>query len=251
LRQEEFSRDNPKKKPLRWRVPVIASTLGGAEVRALVTEGSGSLTVPGCKPLIVNSGQTGYYRTLYPPQQLQRLNSAYAKLKPADQIGLLADSWRLGLAGYQSAAAAFDLINAIPAEANSALWTRATRILTEAYDSYEGDAQGQQQLAHYASAKLNPVLNRLTWSAIPDEKSNDAVLRAELIGALGKFGDPEVVAEANRRFSVGDPSVISGPLRTTILQVVALQATPPVGNASLARLEKKKNLWCATPFTRS
>jgi hypothetical protein len=35
LRQEEFSRDEVNKKPLKWRVPVIASTLGGAEVRTL------------------------------------------------------------------------------------------------------------------------------------------------------------------------------------------------------------------------
>jgi aminopeptidase N len=67
LRQKEFSRDNPKKEPLRWRVPVIASTLGGSEVRTLVADGSGSLTVPGCEPLLINSGQTGYYRTFILP----------------------------------------------------------------------------------------------------------------------------------------------------------------------------------------
>ena len=66
LRQAEFSRDDVNKKPLRWRVPVITSTLGGAEVRTLVSDGTGSITVPGCEPLIVNRGQTGYYRTLYP-----------------------------------------------------------------------------------------------------------------------------------------------------------------------------------------
>ena len=240
LRQEEFSRDDPKKKPLSWRVPVIASTLGGTEVRTLVTDGTGSLTVPGCEPLIVNSGQTGYYRTLYPSQQLERLKSAYAKLKPADQIGLLADNWRLGLAGYQSAASAFDLIDAIPADANAALWSRATGILTEAYESYEGDAQGQEKLARYASAKLNPVLKRLGWAAVAGEKPNDAILRTELIGALGKFGDAEVVTEANRRYTTGDPSATSGPLRATILGVVALQADVGAWERLLAQAREEK-----------
>jgi len=221
LRQEEFSRDNPRKEPLRWRVPVIASTLGGTEARTLVTDGSGSLTVPGCEPLIVNSGQTGYYRTLYPPALLDRLKTVFVKLNPVDQIGLLADNWGLGLAGYEPTSVALDFIDLISVDAVAPLWSRATAILTELYDSYEGDAPAQERLARFASARLRPVLQHLTWSAIAGEKPNDALLRAELIAALGKLGDPEVVAEANRRYSSGDASVTAGPLRTAILEVVA------------------------------
>jgi aminopeptidase N len=241
LQQDEFGRDNPKKKPLSWRVPVSASTLGGAEVRTLVTDGAANLTVPGCEPLIINSGQTGYYRTLYPPPQLERLKSVYARLNAADQIGLLADNWGLGLAGYESAGNALDLIEKIPAEATDDLWSRATRILTEAYDAYEGDPQGQERLARYASSKLSPILKRLTWTAVAGEKPNDDVLRTELISALGKFGDAEVVAEVNRRDSAGDPSVIGGPLRTTILEVVARHADAARWERLLneARAEKK------------
>ncbi len=223
LGQKEFSRDNPKKEPLRWRVPVIASTLGGAEVRTLVADGNGTITVPGCEPLIINSGQTGYYRTLYPPALLDRLKAAYGKLKPVDQIGLLADNWGLGLAGYEPASVALDLIEAIPPAANTELWSRAAAILNETYDAYEGDAPAQERLAHFASARLGPILQRLTWSAAAGEKPNDALLRAEFIGVLGKFGDAEVVAEANRRYNSGDASATSGPLRTTILEVVARQ----------------------------
>jgi aminopeptidase N len=221
LGQEEFSRDNPKKEPLRWRVPVIASTLGGTEVRTLVADGSSPLNVPGCEPLIINSGQTGYYRTLYPPALLNRLKASYAKLKPVDQIGLLADNWGLGLAGYESASTALDFIDAIPLDANAELWSRAATILAEIYDAYEGDTPAQERLARFAFAKLGPVLQHLTWSATAGEKPNEALLRAELITTLGKFGHPEVVAEANRRYSSSDASATSGPLRTTILEVVA------------------------------
>ena len=240
LRQEEFSRDNPKKTPLHWRVPVIASTLGGAEVRTLVTDGSGSLTVPGCEPLLVNSGQTGYYRTLYSSPQLERLKSVYEKLSFPDQIGLLADNWGLGLAGYESAATAFDLIDKIPAEATDELWSLATKILTDTYDSYKGDPQGQERLARYASARLNPILKRLTWNPIENEKPKDAVLRAELISALGKFGDAEVVTEANRRYTGGDPSATSGPLRATILEVVAWQADAAMWERLLSQAREEK-----------
>jgi aminopeptidase N len=139
LRQGEFSRDRPDKQPLSWRVPVIASTLGGKEARALVAGGAATMSVPGCGTLIVNSGQTGYYRTLYTPALLDKLTASYAQLRPIDQIGLLADNWGLGLAGYQSASEALDLVEAVPSNANPQLWTRVAGIMGQIYGMYDGD----------------------------------------------------------------------------------------------------------------
>ena len=46
----------------------------------------------------------------------------------------------------------------------------------------------------------------------------------ELIGTLGGLGHPATLAEANRRFAANDPSVQAGPLRSTILGIVAYNA---------------------------
>jgi aminopeptidase N len=246
LRQAEFTRDRQDKPPLSWRVPVIASTIGGGEVRTLVSGGSASVTVPGCGPLLVNSGQTGYYRTLYAPPLLEQLTADYARLQPVDQIGLLADTWGLGLAGYQSASEALDLIDAVPADANPQLLTRVASVLSQIHAMYEGDPQRQALVARYASAKLGPALRRLGWAARAGEAANEAVLRANLIATLGKIGDRDVVGEANRRYAAGDPSVTAGPLRTTILGVVAsnLDAAGWDRLRAQARAEK-------TPLVRS
>jgi aminopeptidase N len=224
LRQGEFSRDRPEKPPLRWRVPVIAGTAGGTEVRALVENGALTTTLPGCGPVIVNRGQTGYYRTLYAPTLRDELERSYAKLDAIDQIGLLADSWGLGLAGYQSAAEALDLIDAIPANGNPQLWGRAAGILVQINDQFKGDPARQALVSRYASSRLLPVLNRLGWTSGRNERAPNAVLRAGLIGALGSVGDPTVVAEARKRYQAADPSVLSGPLRSTILGAVAINA---------------------------
>ena len=225
LRQSQFSRDLPDKPSLSWRVPVIASTVGGSEARTIV-QGSGTLAVPGCGALLVNSGQTGYYRTLYTPAMLDALGQSFARLKPIDQIGLLADNWGLGLAGYQSASEALDLVDAVPANANPQVWSRVATILESVYGMYEGDPQRQALVSRYASARLAPVLGRMGWTPKASEPSTSAVLRSELIGTLGEIGDPGVVAEANRRFAANDPSVATGPLRTTILSVVAKNLDP-------------------------
>jgi aminopeptidase N len=221
LRQAEFTRDRPDKTPLAWRVPVIAATAGGAQARTLVQGGSGTVTVAGCGPLVVNSGQTGYYRTLYTPALLEKLTANYGRLKPIDQIGLLADTWGLGLAGYQPASKALDLVAAMPSDGSSALTARAATIFRQIYDLYDGDPAHQAMVARYAGAKLAPVLARIGWAPRAGEAPTAPVLRAELIASLGAMGEPGVVAEANRRFAAGDPLATAGPLRSTILSVVA------------------------------
>ncbi|MET0249572.1 MAG: M1 family metallopeptidase, partial [Sphingobium sp.] len=65
LSQGEFSRDAKDKTPLKWNVPVKAQTLGG-EAQRLILQGKGQMTLPGCGAYVVNAGQTGYYRSLYP-----------------------------------------------------------------------------------------------------------------------------------------------------------------------------------------
>ncbi|MGZ8362075.1 MAG: M1 family metallopeptidase, partial [Allosphingosinicella sp.] len=203
LRQGQFSRDNPNAEPLRWRVPVIAAA-GGSELRTIVEGGSAQAMVPGCGPLVVNYGQAGYYRTLYTPELLARLTSDFARLRPLDQIGLVADNWALGLAGYQSPAVALDMAAAAPGNANSKLWERVATVYAQVDGMYAGDEANRARFARYAAGRLRPVLDRLGWSPRANERANDAVLRDLLIGTLGAMRDPAVVAEANRRFDAND-----------------------------------------------
>jgi len=223
LRQGQFSRDNPTAQPLGWRVPVIAAA-GGRDGRVLVEGGAAQLSVPGCGPLVVNYGQTGYYRTLYSAPLLARLIQNYGQLRPIDQIGLLADNWALGLAGYQPASAALDMADAAPVGANDRLIARIAGMLTQIDAMYDGDPAHQAMVRHYASVRLGPALTRLGWAPRASEPASDAVLRNNLIADLGALGDPGVVAEVNRRFATNDPSVTSGPLRETLLAVVAHNA---------------------------
>ncbi len=245
LAQGEFSRDDRAKKTLTWRVPVIAGTStspAASDARALVSNGRAEVTVPGCGTLIVNKGQTGYYRTLYTPALFGRIASGYASLAPADQIGLLADNWGLGLAGYQSSALALDLVDRLPANANTKLVARAANVLASVDDLYDGDAASQARVARYASAKLSPVLVRLGMSPRNGESSNDAILRAELIGTLGNLGDANVTREANRRFAelAVNPKALDGPLRAPIMSVVAYNANAATWDRLHARAIAEK-----------
>lgn len=225
LSQGEFSRDKKDKTPLSWNVPVMAQTIGAAPQR-LILQGKGQMTLPGCGAYVVNAGQTGYYRSLYPAANVEALAAGFTKLPAIDQTGLLADNFQLGLGGYQPMGLALDLIDAVPATATPAVLAQVPGYLDSAYAMLEGDTAGQAKVAAYTSAKLTPVLTGIGYDAKPGENPQVPVLRSALVGTLGEMGDKAVVAEANRRFAAlaSDPAALDGPLRNVWMAIIAKNA---------------------------
>lgn len=227
LTQGEFTRDRPDKKPLAWRVPVIAKSTGpGAPVSTLVTGGKAEVAVPGCDPVIVNAGQSGYYRTLYAAPEFARIAARFPALPAVDQLGLLVDSWALGRGGAQQASDVLDLAKATAADADPQVWGQIAAIFASIDDYARGDAERRAAFRRFAIARLAPAFARIGWTARPGEPATVTILRNDLIETLGALGDPAVVAEARRRHAAqaSDPVAIPGALRKTILGVVARHA---------------------------
>jgi len=232
LTQDEFARDQPGKAPLAWRVPVIAQIAGNArQATTLVAGGKGTLTLPGCGAVIVNAGQSGYYRTLYAPADFTRLAQGFATLAPIDQIGLLADSSALGLAGLQPASSMLDLVKATPAGADPAVWTRIAGMLDGLHARYREQARGGDDMRlrrfdTYAIGRLAPLMAQVGWNARPGEPTSVANLREQLVVVLSDLGDANLIAEARRRYTAlaTDPNAVPGPLRKTVMGVVAQHA---------------------------
>lgn len=231
LSQGEFSRDAKDAKdaaPLRWHVPVRAQVTGQAE-RALVLDGTASIDLPGCGAYVINVGQAGYYRSLYPAENMTALARDFTALPSIDQLGLLADNWQLGLGGYQPMNRALDLIGAVPATASDAILASLPGYYDALSDMFDGDAPTQGKVLALASARLSPVLGRIGMDARAGEGPQVPLLRQQLVATLGAMGEPAVVAEARRRFAAldTDPAALDGPLKFTWLGIVARYADAP------------------------
>lgn len=226
LSQGEFTKDRPNKQPLSWRVPVIAQAAGGEPVRAMVTGGKAEMTVPGCGAVVVNAGQSGYYRTLYAPEQFAAIRDGFAKLAPIDQLGLINDTWALGMAGLQPASNFLDLAKATPADADPQLWADIADSLGSLDNYYRGDKARQAAFRKFAIATLAPAFERIGWEARANEGDPTTILRSQLIGTLGALGDEKVLAEARRRYDTleKDPNAVPAELKKTVLGVVAAHA---------------------------
>ncbi len=248
LTQAEFSRDRPEKAPLAWRVPVIAQVVGGKAANTLVSGGKGTIALPGCGAVVVNAGQSGYYRTLYAPAQFAALAQQFDKLAAIDQIGLLSDSAALGMAGMQPASDALALAKGAPLGAEPQVWARIAGILSGWHARYNGEPQRQQAFDAFAVARLAPVMAQVGWSARAGEPTTVANLRNQLIGVLSELGDTGVIAEARRRYAAmdKDPEAVPGQLRKTILAVVAQHADAATWDGLRARARAE-----TTPLLKS
>jgi aminopeptidase N len=229
LSQGEFSRDRAEQvaaKPQHWRVPLLV-TSGDAQPVRTVLDGRAVLTVPGCGAVIVNGGQLGYFRTLYSPAMLASIAAAMPHLQPIDQLGLMRDNLALAEAGYQPGAPAYDLLAAIPGNANAVVANAAVERWGALYATLDAKADQAALAAQLRKAWL-PRLQALGYDPRADEPLIDTNLRATLVATLGQIGDPTVSGEARSRFArlASDPHALDGPLKTTWLTIAARNATP-------------------------
>lgn len=227
LTQGEYSKDVENKKPLSWRVPVSAQTIGGAVVHTVINGGKASMTLPGCGAVMVNAGQSGYYRTLYAAKDFNALAASFATMPNIDQLGLLADSWALGMTGHMPASGFMELAANAPADAAPEVWERIANVLGGLHATYQGKPEQQAALDRFARARLAPVLARIGWDATKDEAAPVVNLRETLIRTLGRIGDEGVVAEARRRYAAAatDKDALSAALRRPVYGVIAANAT--------------------------
>ena len=228
LTQSQFSADEPKQvssRPLSWHVPVRA-TAGGAVANVVTSGPTTELSVPGCGPLLVNAGQTGYYRTLYTPAEAAAVTGILSQLPPADQYGEIADSMALSKTGYQPMAIGLNFLDSLPASGNAKVVQNVVGEWDDLYELLDSDPAAQGLIARKVVQKFGPRLKELGFVPRAGEPVADAVLRPTLIAALGKYHDPEVLEEASRLFTAWkqDPKAIPGSLKTTWLRMIARNA---------------------------
>ncbi len=244
--QDRFGLDAASKTPRQWIVPVaIGMTDAAAPTRILpsaAADGTTQATVPGCGLVIVNKGQSSYFRTLYAPGHQEALRKGFATLPLSDQVGFVADSLALANGGYQPIERYLKLLDGIAPDANPLLWSLIAAHLGS-IDRVLTDAPEQAAFRVRARALLAPVFARLGWEAKAGEIPADAQLRGALIPLLGSFEEAAVVAEAARYAakSVEQPDAVPGAIRNPAQSVFAYAANAAQWEMLHQRAKAEKN----------
>ena len=228
LIQDEFSADRKPGSftPLSWHVPIRVAVVGGHPVTAVTSGRQTRVTVPGCGPLLLNAGQTGYYRSLYPAAAAEQLRADFGKIDPLDEYGLVSDQTALSQAGYQPMGIGLDFAASIPTSARPELQSLGIEYWTRVYEGFDGDAATQRQIASLIEQRYAPVLTQIGLLPVAGEQPTITTLRPQLISTLGYIGDPQVNAEARRLFAAlqTNPNTVPGGLKQTWLGIIAANA---------------------------
>ena len=229
LSQEHFAVDAASTTARLWHIPVISAHPAGPTVTTIVAGGAPTtVRLAGCGALIINAGQTGYFRSRYSSDGMAAIGADYRSLSPEDQLGVLNDSSALADSGLESTAALLNLTKELPADADPVVAATLVDLFEQLDIIYDG-LPTQAAFRAYARGALDPLLARVGWDARPGEADNDALLRSDLLAALGYFADPAVLAEARKRFDryLDDPSRLDAGGRRTVLGIVAAHADAP------------------------
>jgi puromycin-sensitive aminopeptidase len=253
LRQQRFLYDNilaPTQDNTLWHVPVTVRRAGVADpTRLLMKEREATVTLSGGASgsndwIKVNAGQTAFFRSNYPQDELARLRGAVERqdLPASDRLGLENDAYALMRAGFAPATSFLSLAEAYADETDSTVWRDLLANLA-GFETLVLDQPFHQDFTVFARKLLQNVARRLGWSPKPGEGHLDAILRSAVLGQLGSYGDTEVVAEARRRFDayLRDPAALHPDLRAVVFGLVA-QEGDRVTYDRLWDLERKVTL---------
>ncbi|WP_293679510.1 M1 family metallopeptidase, partial [uncultured Phenylobacterium sp.] len=224
LTQERFAADASQRAPRTWRTPITVKGLDGKSWDGVVSAAAPQ-TVPLAAPVVVNAGQASYLRTAYSPELWAMLAPRFARLSPADQLGLLYDSRALGESGVVPMSDFLALAANTPADADPVVLATLSDQLAAIDTLYRG-RPNQATFRAFARGRLGPIAERLGWNPKPDESDNAAITRRSVLATLGQLGDAAVVAEARRRFDrwLVEPDSLSAASRRTVLAIVAANA---------------------------
>ncbi|GBQ98876.1 aminopeptidase [Acetobacter nitrogenifigens DSM 23921 = NBRC 105050] len=228
LSQSRFAIHDPHAAALNWRIPIVIGGPGVTTQKVVLTTAPATVRVAGCdSPAKVNLGEGGYYRTVYDDAGYTALKAAFARLDMTDRVNLLGDQFALFESAQQPLSHYLDLVANLSEEGETsiAVWQDTLSHLRR-LDELERGAPERPAFRAFVRSLLAPQLARLGWAPKPGESFLNSMLRPDIIETLGLFGDPEVTAEAQKRFAAWrkDPSSLDASLVEPVTQIVGLHA---------------------------
>jgi len=182
----------------------------------------------------INSDNTGFYRTNYPPARLATLGKQIDQLSISDKIGLIGDAGALALSGEAQTPALLGFVEGFTNESNYLVWSQIISSLGNVKSVFGEDAAILAALKKFTLKLIKPAVTKIGWTFAPDEDYLTGQLRALLISTAGLNGDEDIIKEAQRQFyayTIGDSSAIHPSLRSAVFQINVQVGGLPAYNA--------------------
>lgn len=217
---------------IRWSIPlrVSSSVTGDGDVedtlKSLVLEKDHLTHTLNAQPswLKVNAGQAGFFRVLYTEELLKKLGQHLDRLSSSDKVGLISDAFAMTVAGHQKLPAILDILSSFKEETDYLVWGEICSQLHLMMSVWWEEPQDvQEALKAYVKDLVHPMATKLGWEPVAGEGDKLQLLRGLLLNISCQVGDPEVIAEASKRWKAyvgGERKAIHPNLRGAIFSSI-------------------------------
>ena len=209
LTQKQFvigPNDEPKK---LWPIPLSNSLF--TEESTTVTKGNGVFKL--------NSNDTSYciskYDNVLSRAILDHISSGQANV--TERAQLLKEQALLAKSPELATATLVGLISAYTTETDEKVWGMLSGVIGDLKRFVDPNTPAEAALKSIARKLAMPMYKKLGWDAQPNESEDDTMLRSTIIGTMLYGEDPEVIAEARKRYAEQPLNQMDSELRDLIL----------------------------------
>lgn len=200
LKQERFlvNPESDAKDAALWPIPLLSGTTG---VPDLLQKGSLNLSLADNHQIKFNTGQSGFYRTVYNAEHLAKLADAVraGTISPLDRIGILSDVFEAAKGGKARTVVVLQLLDAFADETNNAVWDIIASVVTSVRATMD-DEDLREAMKPFIRNLVSKQLAILGWDEQPDETHFQKLLRPTILGLAAGADDPAVVKECLAKF---------------------------------------------------
>ncbi|KAI4096149.1 MAG: hypothetical protein LQ344_001212 [Seirophora lacunosa] len=133
----------------------------------------------------LNSNQTGFYRTNYPPARLAKMGAEKDKLSTEDRIGLVADAAALAVSGDGTTAGLLTFVSNFSDETSYAAWAQVVASLVNIRSIFAENKAVADGLKQFTLKLASSATEKIGWEFGPEEAYLTGQLRALLLSTAG------------------------------------------------------------------
>ena len=143
-------------------------------------------------------------------------------LPATDRLGIQNDAYALSRAGLLPVTRFLTLAEVYQQESDASVWSDLATNLRE-IESLISDEPYLESYRAFGRQLFGPAARRSGWEARPSEGHLDSLLRSTVLSQAGVYGDEEVIAQAQERFTAyqSDPGNVRPDLRGVVFSLVA------------------------------
>ncbi|KAL4938670.1 hypothetical protein BDV06DRAFT_225769 [Aspergillus oleicola] len=222
----------PEEDQTTWWIPLGIKSgpeLTAQEPRALVSKKENIQGIGQDSFYKINKDLSGFYRTNYSPDRLEKLGKSLDSLSTEDKIGLIGDAAALAVSGEGTTAALLSLLEGFKNEQNYLVWSQISSSVGNLRSIFSHNEAVAEGLKKFARELSSPAVGKIGWEFKPNEDYLTVQLRKLLIAMSGLSGNASITSEAKKRFDLWataqDKNAIHTNLRSTIFSIAVSEGT--------------------------